>query len=254
MYHEVWRIERSYFYDPHYHGVNTVSEEKRFEPYVQSIASRTDLNYIFAEMLGGFSVGHLRGGGGTIPTAHKVPGGLLGADYEIRDGKYCIAKIYNGGEWNPRVKAPLAQPGLRVKTGDCILAIQGEDLSGTDDIQRLLEGTAGQAIVLHVASSPAGADAHDITVIPTASESELRNIDWIEGNRRKVDQMSGGKVAYVHVPDTATGGFINFNRYYFAQVGKEAAVIDERYNHGGESRDGETCEKSPAQNLGEQGH
>jgi tricorn protease len=237
MYHEVWRIERSYFYDPHYHGVDTVAEEKRFEPYVQSIASRTDLNYIFAEMLGGFSVGHLRGGGGTIPSAHKVPGGLLGADYEIRNGRYCITKIYTGGEWNPRVKAPLAQPGLKVKTGDCILAVAGEELSGSDNIQRLLEGTAGQAIVLHVASSPAGADAHDITVIPTASEAELRNIDWIEGNRHKVDQLSGGKLAYVYLPDTGAGGFTNFNRYYMAQTQKSGAVIDERFNAGGQVAD-----------------
>ncbi len=237
MYHEVWRIERSYFYDPHYHGVDTVAEEKRFEPYVQSIASRTDLNYIFAEMLGGFSVGHLRGGGGNIPSAHKVPGGLLGADYEIRDGRYCIAKIYTGGEWNPRAKAPLAQPGLKVKTGDCILAVGGENLAGTDDIQRLLEGTAGQAIVLHVASTPAGADAHDITVIPIANEADLRNIDWIEGNRHKVDAMSGGKLAYVYLPDTGNGGFTNFNRYYFAQDDKPGAVIDERFNAGGQVAD-----------------
>jgi tricorn protease len=237
MYHEVWRIERSYFYDPNFHGVDTVAEEKRFEPYVQSIASRTDLNYIFAEMLGGFSVGHLRGGGGTIPASKKVPGGLLGADYEIRDNRYCIAKIYTGGLWNPRVKAPLAQPGLKVKQGDCILAVNGENLAGTDDIQRLLEGSAGQAIVLHVAGTPAGADAHDVTVIPTGSEAELRNIDWIEGNRRKVDQLSGGKLAYVYLPDTGEGGFTSFNRYYFAQQQKSGAVIDERFNAGGQVAD-----------------
>ena len=237
MYHEVWRIERSYFYDPHFHGVDTVAEEKRFEPYVQSIASRTDLNYIFAEMLGGFSVGHLRGGGGTIPAAHKVPGGLLGADYEVRDGRYCISKIYTGGEWNPRAKAPLAQPGLKVKQGDCILAVGGENLAGADDIQRLLEGTAGQAIVLHVASTPAGADAHDVTVTPIENEAELRNTDWIESNRHKVDEMSGGKLAYVYLPDTGNGGFTNFNRYYFAQTQKSGAVIDERFNAGGQVAD-----------------
>ena len=121
--------------------------EKKFEPYVESIASRTDLNYIFQEMLGSFSVGHLRGSGGTIPAARKVPGGLLGADYTIQGDRYCIAKIYTGEQWNPQAKAPLAQPGLNVKAGDCILAINGEELKGSDDIQRLLEGTAGQDIV-----------------------------------------------------------------------------------------------------------
>ena len=111
MYHEVWRIERAYFYDPHFHGTDTVADEKRFEPYVASIASRADLNYIFQEMLGAFSVGHLRGNGGVIPTGPHVPGGLLGADYSIVDNRYCLAKIYTGGKFNPEAKAPLAQPG-----------------------------------------------------------------------------------------------------------------------------------------------
>jgi tricorn protease len=125
MYHEVWRIERAFFYDQHFHGTDTTAEEKRFEPYVASIASRADLNYIFQEMLSAFSVGHLRGFGGKIPEANHVPGGLLGADYEIANGRYCFKKIYTGGEFNPQIKAPLAQPGLNVSVGDCILNIIG---------------------------------------------------------------------------------------------------------------------------------
>ena len=101
MYHEVWRVERAYFYDPNFHGVNTVEEEKRFAPYVQSIASRSDLNYIFQEMLSGFSVGHLRGTGGEIPEAKKVPGGLLGADYTIENGHYCVSKILGRRQLEP---------------------------------------------------------------------------------------------------------------------------------------------------------
>ena len=143
MYHEVWRIERAFFYDPNFHGTNTVADEKKYEPYVESIASRADLNYIFQEMLSAFSVGHLRGNGGQIPEAKHVPGGLLGADYEIKNNRYCIAKIYTGGEFNPREKAPLAQPGLNVKVGDCILDINGQDLTADMDIQEPLEGTAG---------------------------------------------------------------------------------------------------------------
>jgi len=236
MYHEAWRIERAYFYDPHFHGVDTIAEEKKFEPYVASMGSRTDLNYVFQEMLGGFSVGHLRGSGGTIPSAKKVPGGLLGADYTIEGGHYCVAKIYTGGHWNPRVKAPLAQPGLNVKAGDCILAVNGAELSGEDDIQRLLEGTAGHAVVLRIGSS-AGKDAREVTVVPAPSEAELRNIDWIEANRRKVDELSHGKLAYVYLPNTYEGGFTNFNRYYFAQLDKQGAVIDERFNGGGQVAD-----------------
>ncbi len=235
MYHEVWRIERAFFYDPHFHGVDTVAEEKRFEPYVASVSSRTDLNYIFQEMLSGFSVGHLRGNGGAIPEARRVPGGLLGADYTIVNNRYCLAKIYTGGHWNPGMVGPLAQPGLNLHTGDCILAIGGHDLVATEDIQRPLEGTAGHAVTLRV--EPAGAQPRDITVIPIRSEAALRNQDWIDTNQSKVDKLSGGKLAYVYLPDTGEGGFTNFNRYYYAQDNKQGAIIDERFNAGGQVAD-----------------
>ena len=236
MYHEVWRIERAYFYDPNFHGTDTVAEEKRLEPYVASIVSRADLNYIFQEMLSSFSVGHLRGFGGEIPTAKPVPGGLLGADYEIKNNRYCIAKIYTGGEFYPDAKAPLAQPGLNVAAGDCILDINGQELTAAQEIQQLLEGTAGQVISLRVATAD-GKNPRNIAVTPTPSEGQLRYIDWIEANRKKVDELSGGKLAYVHLPDTGIGGFTNFNRYYFAQTNKQGAVIDERFNSGGQVAD-----------------
>ncbi len=235
IYHEVWRIERAYFYDPHFHGVDTVAEEKRFEPYVRSIASRTDLNYILQEMLTGFSVGHLRGNGGAIPEAKRVPGGLLGADFTITGNRYCIAKLYDGGHWNPGMTGPLTAPGLNVHPGDCILAIAGHDLAATEDIQRPLEGTAGHAVTLRIQSG--SATPRDITVIPIRSEATLRNIDWIESNQRKVDQLSGGKLAYIYLPDTGEGGFTNFNRYYYAQDEKQGAIIDERFNAGGQVAD-----------------
>ncbi len=186
MYHEVWRIERAYFYDPHFHGTDTVADERRFEPYVTSIASRADLNYIFQEMLGAFSVGHLRGNGGAIPEAHHVPGGLLGADYVIHNDRYCVAKIYTGGLFNPAEKAPLAQPGLNLVAGDCIVAINGQELTASVDIQQPLEGTAGHVISVRVAPAD-GKEARDISVMPIASEATLRNTDWIEGNQKKVD-------------------------------------------------------------------
>jgi tricorn protease len=235
MYHEVWRIERAFFYDSNFHGTNTVADEKKYEPYVESIASRADLNYIFQEMLSAFSVGHLRGNGGQIPDAKHVPGGLLGADYVIKNNRYCIAKIYTGGDFNPRDKAPLAQPGLNVKVGDCILAIEGQDLTADMDIQQPLEGTAGKVISVRIAGEDG--KPRDISVTPIASEAALRNVDWIEGNQKKVDQLSGGKLAYVYLPDTGAGGFTNFNRYYFAQMNKQGAVIDERFNAGGQVAD-----------------
>jgi tricorn protease len=235
MYHEAWRMQRAYFYDPNFHGTPTVADERRYEPYVASIASRSDLNYIFQEMLSAFSVGHLSGFGGAIPQGRRVAGGLLGADYVVRNDRYCLSKIYTGGEFNPREHAPLAQPGLNLKPGDCILAVNGAELTTATDVQKPLEGTAGQAVVLRIGS--VGAAVRDVTVVPVASEASLRHIDWLESNQRKVDQLSGGKLAYVYLPNTWTEGFTNFNRYYFAQTQKQGAIIDERYNRGGLSAD-----------------
>ena len=234
MYREVWRIERSHFYDPHFHGLDITAREKLFEPYLDSIASRADLNYIFQEMLGDITVGHLRGSGGAIPTGTRVAGGLLGADYEIVNGRYRISRIYTGERWNPQFRAPLAQPGMTVATGDFILAVNRQELTASDDISRLLEGTAGKSIILKVASDAAGTGAHEISVTPIPSESSLRMAAWVEDNRRKVDELSGGNLAYVYMPDTAIPGFTSFNRYFFAQADKQGLVLDERFNHGGQ--------------------
>ena len=236
MYHEVWHIERAYFYDAHFHGANTEAEEQQFAPYVGSIASRADLNYIFQEMLSAFSVGHLRGSGGAIPEATRVPGGLLGADYVIHNDHYCLAKIYTGGSWSPAVKAPLAQPGLDVAVGDCILSIDNMPVTSATDIQQPLEGTSGHVVTLHIAGAN-GERPHDVSVVPIASEAALRNTDWIDTNQRKVAELYGGKLAYVYLPDTGEGGFTNFNRYFFAQTNRQGVIVDERFNAGGQVAD-----------------
>jgi tricorn protease len=237
MYREVWRIEKSYFYDPNLHGVNTADAEKDYEKYLDALSSRADLNYLFRDMLSDITSGHLRGNGGTIPTARTVPGGLLGADYEIANGRYRIKKIYVGESWNPQMQAPLAQPGFDVKAGDYLLAINGQELKGTDDISRLLENTSGKPVIIKVANDAAGAGARELTVVPIATETALRHAEWIADNRRKVDQLSGGKLAYVYLPDTAQGGLTAFHRYYMAQTDKQGAVIDERFNSGGQVAD-----------------
>jgi len=237
MYHEVWRIERSFFYDPNLHGLNVADAEKEYEKYLDSLGSRTDLNYIIHDMISDMSVGHLRGGGGNIPTARAIPGGLLGADYEIANGHYRFKRIFTGESWNPNLQAPLAAPGLNVNVGDYLLSINGQELAPTDDVSHLLENTAGKRVTLRIASDPSGANAREITVVPTANETQLRTQAWIEGNRRKVDELSGGKLAYAYMPDTGQGGLTSFTRYYFAQSDKEGAIIDERFNSGGQVAD-----------------
>jgi tricorn protease len=237
MYHEVWRIQRDFFYDPGHHGLDLAKVEKKYEPYLAGLASREDLNYLLEESLGEMTVGHMFIGGGERPEPKKFKGGLLGADYAIENGRYRVARVYNGENWNPGLQAPLTQPGVNVKPGEYILAVAGRELRATDNIDAFFEQTAGRQILLKVGPSPDGTGAREVTVVPVESEENLRRLAWIEGNRRKVDEMSGGRVAYVHLPNTAGAGYNNFNRYYFAQVGKEAAIIDERFNEGGQLAD-----------------
>ena len=237
MYHEVWRIQRDFLYDPNHHGLNLAAAEKKYAPYVKSAGGRADLNYLFEEMLGEVTIGHMFIFGGDIPEPKKVKGGLLGADYKIENGRYRFARIYNGENWNPDLRAPLTQPGVDVKVGDYLLEVNGVEVRPPADVNRFLENTADTQVRIKVGPHPDGKDAREVTAVPVGSEFPLRNRAWEEDNRRKVDQLSGGKVAYVHVPDTAVGGYQNFNRFYFAQVGKQAAIIDERYNHGGSIAD-----------------
>jgi tricorn protease len=176
-------------------------------------------------------------GGGAAPEVRRVRGGLLGADYTIENGRYRFARVYSGESWNPGLRAPLTQPSVNVKAGEYLLAVNGRDLRATGNLYQYFEGTAGRQVVIKVGPDPGGAGARDATVVPLESEMQLRNLAWVEGNRRKVDQLSGGRLAYVYLPDTSTGGYTNFNRYYFAQVGKDGAIIDERFNGGGAQPD-----------------
>jgi tricorn protease len=233
MYHEVWRIQRDFLYDPNHHGLNIPAAEKKYASYLKGVGGRADLNYLFDEMLGEVTIGHMFIGGGDIPEAPKVKGGLLGADYKIENGRYQFARVFNGENWNPDLRAPLTQPGVEVKAGEYLLEVNGVEVRPPADVSKFLENTADTQVRIKVGPNPDGKDAREVTVVPVGTEFPLRNRAWEEDNRRKVDQLSGGKVAYVHVPDTAVGGYLNFNRFYFAQVGKQAAVIDERYNHGG---------------------
>jgi tricorn protease len=233
MYYQVWRDERDFLYDPGLHGLNLEAAKKKYEPYLENISSRGDLNYLFEEMLGDITIGHMFVGGGDIPEPKRVKTGLLGADYEIENGRYRFTRVYSGENWNPKLRAPLAQPGVNVKAGEYLLAVNGREARAPANVYSFFEETAGKQVVLEVGPNPDGTGAREVTVVPVDNENALRNHAWIEDNRRRVDEMTGGRVAYVYLPDTYAGGYTNFNRYYFAQVGKEAAIIDERYNGGG---------------------
>jgi tricorn protease len=233
MYREAWRIERDFFYDPGYHGLDLEATARRYEPYLENVSSRRDLNYLFSEMLGELTVSHLWVDGGDMPEIKWVQPGLLGADYKLENGRYRFARVYDGENWNPQLKAPLTQPGVNVVAGEYLLAVNGRDLRDTDNIYSFFDNTADKSVVLRVGPDPSGASAREVTVVPVWDETGLRNLAWIEDNRRKVDRMTNGRVAYIYMPDTALRGYTNFNRYFFAQLGKEAAIVDERFNGGG---------------------
>lgn len=237
IYNEAWRIQRDFFYDPGLHGLNLAAARARYEPYLNGLASRADLNYLFQEMLGNMAVGHHNAGGGDIPQPTRYTVGLLGADYAIDNGRYRFAKIYDGENWNPGLVAPLTQPGVDVREGEYLLSVNGRDVRSTDNLYSFFQATAGRQVIIRVGTDPSGSGSRQVTVVPVANEGGLRNLAWIEGNRRKVYELSDGKLAYVYLPNTGGAGYTNFNRYYFAQIDKEGAVIDERFNGGGSAAD-----------------
>jgi tricorn protease len=237
MYREVWRIQRDFLYDPNFHGLDLDMASETYEPYLERMSSRADLNYLFEEMLSELSLGHVFVEGGDLPDAPEVKGGLLGADYSVENGRYRFARVYSGESWNPKLRAPLTEPGVNVVAGEYLLSVNGRDVRLPASVYSFFENTAGKQVTLRVGPRADGTGAREVRVVPVEEETSLRRQAWIEDNRRKVDKLSNGKLAYVHLPDTATGGYTSFNRYFFAQIGKEGAVIDERYNHGGSIAD-----------------
>jgi tricorn protease len=232
IYHETWRIERDFLYDPNTHGLSIPKIEAKYKPFLDGLASRDEFTYLSTEMLGEINIGHMFVGGPYHPDTEPKTG-LLGADYSVENGRYRIAKILGGQNWTPGLASPLTLPGVYVKQGEYLLAVNGHELHAGDNLYAFFEGTAGKQTVLHVGGNADGKDGRDVTVVPIADEDGLRNLDWVESNRRKVDDLSGGKVAYVYMPNTGGAGYNNFNRYFYSQLDKQALVLDERWNEGG---------------------
>jgi tricorn protease len=233
MFHMVWRNEKLLLYDPNTHGIDVNVMDKRYSPFLANLSSRDDLNYLFTDMLGEIAIGHMFIGGGDQPSPNFIPGGLLGADYTFENHRYRIARIYDGERWNPTLYAPLAQPGINAKVGEYILAIDGDDLTDVNDIYETLEAKAGHQVKIKIGPNADGTGSREVIVVPVASESGLRERAWEEDNRRRVLAATNGQIGYVHVPDTAQGGWSEFNRYYFAQTEKKGMIVDERFNSGG---------------------
>ena len=235
IFDEAWRMEQQYFYDPNMHGLDWQGVYDRYRPLVEHVGRRQDLSALIVEMIAEMQVGHNRSGGGDTHRERGANTGLLGANLVIDDGRYRLARVYTGESWNPFIGAPLATPGNEAREGEFILAVDGRDLSAEDNIFEFLQGTVGKQTVLTVGPRVDGRDARDITIEPVSSERMMRLWHWVEANRRAVDEATDGRVGYVYLPNTAGAGYTFFNRMFFAQLDKDAMIIDERSNGGGQA-------------------
>ncbi|MEM7780929.1 MAG: PDZ domain-containing protein [Pseudomonadota bacterium] len=235
IFNDVARFEAAYFYDPNMHGLDWAAVQEKYSAFLPHVGRREDLNEVMVEMIAEMFAGHNRVGGGETYDNSAARPGLLGADLEIDQDRYRIAKIFDGVRWNPFLDAPLAKPGVNVGEGDYILAVNGQSLTGDDNIFRHLSGTRGSQVTLTIASDAAGTDRRDVVIEPTGSEGALRLWDWVETRRQRVEEATNGRVAYVYMPDTFAAGFTIFNRMFFAQADKEALILDDRSNGGGQA-------------------
>jgi tricorn protease len=236
---EAWRVNRDYFYDPNMHGVDWLAIKKKYAAFLPDLTTRNDLNLLLQWMGSELSIGHhfILDGGDYAFEAKYINGGLLGADFETANGRYRLKKIYGGLNWNPKLRSPLTEPGVNARVGDYLLAVNGQEVKAEDNIYRFFEKTAGKIVELTIGPNPDMSGSRVVKVVPIAEEFELRNRDWVEGNLKKVTEASNGKVAYVYVPNTAGEGHDYFKRYFFPQANRQAIIVDERFNRGGQLAD-----------------
>ncbi len=207
IFDEAWRINRDYFYDPGMHGADWKAMKEKYAQFLPDLACRADLNRVVMWMCSELAVGHHRtGGGDRLGDPERVSGGLLGADFKVENDRYRIVRIFEGLNWNPDLRSPLTEPGLNVKAGEYLLAVNGKELTAATNLYQPFENTSGKIVDLKVGPNPDGTGARDIQVVPVSSEYALRNRDWVEGNLKKVNEATNGQVAYVYVPNTTTAG------------------------------------------------
>jgi tricorn protease len=238
IFDEAWRVNRDYFYDPGMHGADWPAMKEKYSVFLPDLATRQDLNRVLQWMCSEIAVGHHSVFGGDLRTeVESVPGGLLGADLEVVGDRYRFARVLGGLNWNPELRPPLTEPGVGVAAGEYLIAVEGRDLRADENVYSRFEKTADRNVEITVAASADGSGARTVTVVPVRSEGALRNRAWVEGNLRRVDEATDGRVAYVYVPNTSNAGHTYFKRYFFPQAHKDAIIVDERFNGGGQVAD-----------------
>ncbi len=234
MFEDAWRIYRDWFYDPGMHGVDWKALRERYAVLVPYVAHRADLDFILGEMISELEAGHTYVASGDEPRVTRVPGGMLGCVFERGPReRYRIAKIYRGENWDEAWRSPLTEPGADVKEGEILLSIDGQDLRTSDNPYRLLEGKADQQVTISVSPDGSPEKARKVVVRTISSELNLRYLDWVRSGIALADKLSGGKVGYIHLSDTATPGNRMLQKLFYAMADKPALIIDDRYNGGG---------------------
>jgi tricorn protease len=238
IFNDAWRLERDYFYDPGMHGVNWEEMRRRYGKLLDDAVTRWDVNYVIGELISELNSSHTYRSGGDVEKGPSLGVGYLGCDYSLENGAYRIKHIVKAAEWDAEVRSPLLQPGLtNVHEGDYLLAVNGEAMDVKEDPWAAFQGLADKPVFLTVNTNPTMAGAREVLVRTLASEERLRNLAWIEENRKRVDQLSDGQLGYVYVPDTGINGQDELVRMWRAQVTKQGLVIDERFNSGGQIPD-----------------
>ena len=237
MFVDAWRIGRDWFYDEQMHGVDWAATRERYEALVPYIAHRSELDFIFGEMIGELEAGHTYVISGDEPRVDRIAGGMLGCEIEAdpssASGRYRITKIFQGEAWDEDYRAPLAEPGVDVREGDYLLGIDGVDLDSADNPYRLLENKAGVQVTLTVSASADGKEPREVTVRPVSTELDLRYLDWVKSRMAMTDRLSDGRVGYIHLPDTAIAGNRMLQKLFYGQANRDALIVDVRYNGGG---------------------
>ncbi len=237
MFDDVWRIERDYFYDPNMHGVDWDAMRTRYGKLVDDAVTRWDLNFILGELIAELNASHAYRGGGDTENEPRDSVGLLGADYTLENGAYRIERIVRAAPWDTEVRSPLDRPGVEVKEGDYVLAVNGAPIDASRDIWASFQGLADRTVQLTVNDKPTMEGARDVLVETLSDETRLRNLAWIESNRKKVEEATGGRVGYIYVPSTGIDGQDELVRMFYGQFMKEGLIVDERFNNGGQIPD-----------------
>ncbi|MBI5662979.1 MAG: PD40 domain-containing protein [Ignavibacterium album] len=237
IFNDVWRLERDFFYDKNMHGVDWKEMKKRYGSLIENAVTRTDVNYIIGELIAELNASHTYRGGGDeeLPSQRAV--GYLGIDWELNNGAYRIKRIIKGAPWDSEVSSPLSASGLKVKEGDYILAVNGLKIDVSKDPSSSFEGLADKTIELTINNKPSTDGAWTVVVKTLSDETRLRNLEWIESNRKRVEEATDGKIGYIYVPSTGIDGQTELARQFYAQFNKQGLIIDERFNNGGQIPD-----------------